>query len=108
MTIRTGTHQQIIFLGFLAAPEALVDLWNIRLAAAINSPDPPPVARKQFVSKHRLPSLSDYKSTPADAFWHTFPSNRDIIGKSAINPIQLRSLTRRWLQRLGSPRARHL
>ncbi len=50
------------------------------------------MARKQFVSKHGLPSLSDYKSTPADEFWHIFPSNRVIIGKSAINPIKLRSL----------------
>jgi len=69
-----------------------VDFWNVRLAWAVNRQDPPPVARKLFVPKHSLPVLNDYKTAPPDEFWAAFPSNRQIAGKSAINPKKLRSL----------------
>ena len=76
----------------MAGSGTSTDLWNIRLADAINSPDPPLPGRKEFTPKNGLPVLTDYKKPATDEFWAAFPVNRSMVGKSAINPKKLRSL----------------
>lgn len=56
-------------------------------------PDPDPPAKKIFKPKHKLATLTDYKTIPTADFWESFPSQPNLAASSLICPVKLRQLS---------------
>ena len=59
---------------------------------AAEEPDPPVAPKKVFVPKFDLPEVKDYRGQALEGFWDKFPVNKQMEGKSWVDPVKLESL----------------
>ena len=63
------------------------------MAPAARWKGPAAPAMKSFTSKFGLPVLRDYRVAAPEEFWEKFLVNRELEGKSLINPKRLAGLS---------------